>query len=97
MLLSVTLVALASLQAAPSGAEAAKPVEIIEGAENAAPEKVTDKSHPDYVRCKRESVIGSRAKKRRVCMTNKEWALVERRGNEASKEYAGDNFAAGYY
>ena len=55
-----------------------------------------DKSHPDYVRCKREAVIGSRAKRKKTCMTNSEWRIVERRGNEASKTFAGDNFANGY-
>ncbi len=59
-------------------------------------QKVKDASHPDFVRCKSESVIGSRAKRKRTCMTNRQWALVERRGNEASKTFAGDNFANGY-
>lgn len=40
--------------------------------------KVTDKNHPDYVRCRAEGVIGSRAKIRKVCLTNRQWALVER-------------------
>lgn len=40
--------------------------------------KVTDKNHPDYVRCRSEGVIGSRAKVRKVCLTNRQWALVER-------------------
>lgn len=57
---------------------------------------VTDKKHPDFVRCKSESVIGSRAKRKRTCMTNRQWVLVERRQNEASKTFAGDNFAAGH-
>lgn len=43
-------------------------------------EKITDKTHPDYVHCRTEPVIGSRAKKRRVCLTNREWAEVERSG-----------------
>ncbi|MGB3471513.1 MAG: hypothetical protein WBA51_11885 [Erythrobacter sp.] len=55
------------------------------------PKKITDKKHPDYVRCKSEAVIGSRAKRKRTCMTNKEWALVSRRGNEASRDFIGDN------
>ena len=46
-----------------------------------AQSEITDKSHPDYVRCRTESVIGSRAKKRRVCLTNSEWAEVARQGH----------------
>lgn len=43
--------------------------------------KIIDRHHPDYVKCRTESVIGSRAKKRRVCLTNSEWAEVARQGN----------------
>ena len=42
--------------------------------------KIIDRSHPDYVKCRTESVIGSRAKKRKVCLTNREWAEVARQG-----------------
>ncbi len=55
------------------------------------PTKITDKSHPDYVRCKSQSVIGSRAKRTRVCITNKEWALAARRGNEGARDIVGAN------
>lgn len=48
--------------------------------------KITDKRHPDYIRCRTESVIGSRAKKRRVCLTNAEWARVAREGNSMANE-----------
>ena len=50
------------------------------------PVKITDKRHPDYVKCKRESVIGSRARKRKVCKTNKQWAVDTRKGNQHSRE-----------
>ena len=43
--------------------------------------KITDRRHPDYVKCRTESVVGSRAKKRRVCLTNAQWAEVARQGN----------------
>lgn len=43
--------------------------------------KILDRSHPDYVKCRTESVVGSRAKKRRVCLSNREWAQVARQGN----------------
>lgn len=55
--------------------------------------KVTDKSDPDYVRCRSESVIGSRAKKRKVCLTNREWAEVERDGNRLANRVVEDSRA----
>ncbi|MDJ0979845.1 MAG: hypothetical protein QNI87_15070 [Erythrobacter sp.] len=55
------------------------------------PEKITDRSHPDYVRCKSKPVIGSRAQRKRTCMTNREWAEVARQGNDRSRDFVGDN------
>lgn len=52
--------------------------------------RITDKKHPDYIRCRTESVIGSRAKKRRVCLTNAEWARVEHEGNGVAKRLVED-------
>lgn len=48
--------------------------------------KITDKDHPDYVKCRTESVIGSRAKKRKVCLTNRQWAEVSRDGVGVANE-----------
>lgn len=48
-----------------------------------------DKKHPDYVRCKSEPVLGSRAKRTKVCKTNKEWALLARQGNQLATEMIG--------
>lgn len=50
-----------------------------------ASEKIADKKHPDYVRCRSEAVIGSRAKRRKVCLTNREWAQVERDGSSVAR------------
>ncbi|MEM7690534.1 MAG: hypothetical protein AAF291_16080 [Pseudomonadota bacterium] len=55
------------------------------------PKKITDKRHPDYIRCKSEAVIGSRARRKRTCMTNRDWELVQRRGNEASRDFVDQN------
>ncbi len=66
---------------------------IEEEATSKAPEKITDRSHPDYVRCRTESIIGSLARKRRVCMTNKEWAKVARQGNRDSRQFVEDGQA----
>lgn len=55
------------------------------------PAKVTDRSHPDFVRCRTEPVIGSRAKKRKVCLTNRQWEEFARRGNDAARQTVQDN------
>ncbi|WOE75746.1 hypothetical protein [Alterisphingorhabdus coralli] len=49
--------------------------------------KITDRNHPDYVRCRSEPVIGSLAKRRRICMTNAEWAEALRTGNDSSRDF----------
>lgn len=54
------------------------------------PKKITDKKHPDYIRCRTKSVIGSLAKKERICMTNTEWAAVNREGSKRSREMVED-------
>ena len=40
----------------------------------AVPEKITDKSHPEFLRCRTEAIIGGLSRKRKVCLTNKQWA-----------------------
>lgn len=77
--LTVPLAPAIAQDAAPAGTEAAKP------------EKITDKSHPDYIRCRSEPVIGSRAKKRRVCLTNREWEEFGRRGNDVARRTVEEN------
>jgi len=57
--------------------------------------KITDRSHPDYIRCRKEAIIGSLSKKRKVCMTNKQWALDSRDGNRRAKEIVTDNIKYG--
>lgn len=55
--------------------------------------QVVDKNHPDYMRCRTESVIGSRAKKVRVCLTNREWAEVARNGKAYAARMVEDSRA----
>ena len=50
------------------------------------PEKITDRNHPDYVRCRREPVIGSRARFTRKCHTNREWEMIAQRGNQGTRD-----------
>ncbi len=67
-----------------------KQVDVMNEADNSAePEKITDKSHPDYVRCRTESIIGSLARKNKVCMTNKEWAEARKNGNRFATDMIG--------
>lgn len=51
------------------------------------PKKIKDRRHPDYVRCRSEPIIGSLARKRRICMTNSEWAEYGRKGNENARRF----------
>ena len=53
--------------------------------------KVVDKKHPDFIRCKTEPVIGSRARKRRVCLTNRQWAEVESQGKGIARGMVEDS------
>lgn len=48
--------------------------------------KITDPKHPDFVRCRSEPVLNSRAQRVRVCRTNKEWAAAAREGNRRTEE-----------
>jgi hypothetical protein len=48
--------------------------------------KITDPKHPDFVRCRSEAVLNSRAARVRTCRTNKEWAASSREGNRQTQE-----------
>jgi hypothetical protein len=48
--------------------------------------KITDRSHPDYVRCRSQRVIGSLAKRTKTCMTNREWEIATRAGNRGARD-----------
>ncbi|GAB5487819.1 MAG: hypothetical protein Pars2KO_13890 [Parasphingorhabdus sp.] len=54
------------------------------------PEKITDRKHPDYVRCRTKPVIGSLAKKKRICMTNSQWAAANQESSKRSREMVED-------
>jgi len=60
-------------------------------AQSKKPKKITDRRHPDYVRCRSEPIMGSLARKRRVCMTNMEWVEYTRTGARNSREFVEDN------
>ena len=103
--MTFTLILASFLGAQPAPIAQTAPAQQTASNQNAAPAPqaepvnvavaVKSKDDPNAVRCKSEKIIGSRAKRKRTCMTNKEWALVEQRGNDATREFARDNFASG--
>jgi hypothetical protein len=58
--------------------------------EKVKPKKITDRRHPDYIRCRSQPIIGSLARKRRVCMTNSQWVAANREGSRKSRQYIED-------
>lgn len=62
-------------------------------AKKSKPEKITDRDHPDFVRCRSEPIIGSLSRKKRTCMTNQEWKMTHRKGNKSSRGFVDDNQA----
>lgn len=52
--------------------------------------KITDRRHPDYMRCRKEPIMGSN-RKRKICMTNKEWAAHIDEGHQRSEEFIIDS------
>ncbi len=48
--------------------------------------KITDKTHPDYVRCKTFSEIGSLVRKIKACRTNAEWKKINEAGNKTAED-----------
>ena len=80
--------ALAAQPALAFGAEEAVEVEETKAKK---PKKIKDRNHPDYVRCRSEPIIGSLARKRRICMTNREWVEMARKGNERTREVIDEN------
>lgn len=60
-----------------------------------AGQKITDKNHPDFMRCKSESIIGTRARVRRVCLTNRQWAEASLQGNQLARDVVTNSAAGG--
>ncbi|NCO47454.1 MAG: hypothetical protein GW808_10325 [Sphingomonadales bacterium] len=81
--LASTLVFVAPVQAQDQGTKEATETTKKSG----KPKKITDRRHPDYVRCRSEPVIGSLTKKRRLCMTNAAWVEYIRKGSRDSQEF----------
>jgi hypothetical protein len=79
-----------SLGSIPVQATIFETTETAEAKKGAAPKKIKDRRHPDYIRCRAEPVMGSLARKKRVCMTNKEWAIHVREGNKRANQFVND-------
>ena len=45
-----------------------------------------DKAHPYYITCRKTEVMGSLARKLRVCRTNEQWKESSARGNDNARE-----------
>lgn len=87
---AVMAVSSIGLVAAPAQATMFETTETSEAKKGATPKKIKDRRHPDYVRCRSQPVMGSLARKRRVCMTNKEWTIHIREGNKRATEFMDD-------
>ena len=83
----VGVAALSAFAVNPASAALDKETEV----ESTKQKKIVDRRHPDYVRCRSEPIIGSLAKKRRVCMTNAEWTHYIRTGSRNAKEFVDDS------
>jgi hypothetical protein len=60
------------------------------GRDIAAYNKDIDRAHPYYITCRREPVIGSLARKLRVCRTNEQWKSFAASGNDESRAIMDD-------
>lgn len=49
-----------------------------------------DNSHPYYIRCRKDAVVGSLVRKLRVCRTNEEWKRFAEMGNDNGREVMDD-------
>ena len=45
-----------------------------------------DKNHPYYITCRKTEVIGSLARKLRVCRTNDQWKVSSANGNQNARD-----------
>lgn len=91
---ALALIAVSPLHAQSDNAQSSEEAASGEGAKEAEkvkPKKITDRSHPDYVRCKREKIIGSLSRKRRICLTNRQWKEVANDQNRLARELAEEN------
>ena len=63
---------------------------LMTGREIAAYNQGIGRDHPYYITCRREPVIGSLARKLRVCRTNEQWKSFAASGNDDSRDILDD-------
>ena len=63
-----------------------RPPSLMTGTEIRAYNAGLDSAHPYFIRCKKDPVIGSLARKLRVCRTNEEWKKFAAQGNDTGRE-----------
>lgn len=49
-----------------------------------------DSAHPYYIRCRKDTVVGSLVRKLRVCRTNAEWKQFREAGSDNGREILDD-------
>ncbi|MEO1731259.1 MAG: hypothetical protein AAFR64_11035 [Pseudomonadota bacterium] len=67
-------------------AQAGETAEASEGAEGPPVDEKAQKDRDDEIICRRESVIGSKFKKR-ICATRKEWETLAQRSRDTTQEF----------
>lgn len=93
LLLVPTLTLAATEAAAPELARKIPdgPPSMMSNAAIAEHNRELDSKHPDFIKCRRIDIIGSLAKKARVCRTNEGWAQSWQKGNDNVRDTA-DHF-----
>lgn len=66
--------------------EPPKTPSLMTGSEIALHNKGLTADHPDYIKCRKETTIGSLVKKHRVCKTTEAWKASWVKGNENARD-----------
>jgi hypothetical protein len=86
----IAIAALATCIAAPAFAgdkqPPARPPSEMTPTEIKAHNAGIDKSHPYFITCRKTEVIGSLARKLRVCRTTEQWKEASAKGNDSTRE-----------
>ena len=53
-----------------------------------------DATHPYYIKCRKDPVVGSLVRKLRVCRTNEQWKQFAAMGNDSGREVVDDMIKA---
>ena len=67
-----------------------RPPSLMTSSEIRAYNEGLDSTHPYFIRCRKEPVVGSLVRRLRVCRTNYEWKRFAEMGNDSGREILGD-------